>query len=927
MRVELAGGVTVDGHSVWVDGASGPARWGNGAVAAAGAAAAVGPGDAPEGGVRAALAELGRLVAAGGVVAAGAGVELGAGFRSARLAGGRGEPRDAVFAALRVLGAEGAGRLGERGAVLVALFGPGATKRVGAAAAAAVREERWGAVRLAAAASDVLGPEQLEGVLALSAPAGVDPVGEVLPSVLAAQLRQVLEAVPAARRADLLLDLWERVLARHARARRRVRLLATQARQGRQEALRERRKRYEEDVFLADFTAGRDRRTPASVGAAARWVPRDHALHAVLHRLVDDARAATVLLDTAVAVTDHGVAEGLRRMEPMLALVGDRFGDQAVYQANRRIPGLVGLPARPGVQVRELVGLLRSPRRGEARFEAAVRQRLAHARDYAVLVGEELVEQVQELPTRIVHDWAAATMRHWREAAGPPAGRDPADAPAPPPWLARWFGPTTPLVERLGAPDGGEVVGDLLWYVELLDAQARLYGHERAVPAQDVDWLDPDPPAAGDPLTPRLDSVALAAAATAQLVSFGARPPKGVRSWDGLTAGLLAAIDVSAALDGEFAVPSALAAVDGAVLPGTGTRVRFAHGVRTLADWAAYMGNCIAGPHYADRARAGHCGLLALCDEHGTVLANAELRPMRPAARGWRVEEVAGRFNNSPDPELVRLFRAWVGTLPGAEPPRPGPREEERPPRRRVSPPVHEVAGPALTALLTPATVPAALAELAATAPESALVRLRRTDTAALTASCRRVIGEGGLIGLWEATSHRPLTDAIGRLDPVLRERYAGLESLTGDAPLPRSLRRLVRAPEVGAAYRLETAARRIRAVLGQLVCADDPLLAAALNRRVTVPLLCALTATATLRVPARELAEVAPPRAVTVPGYPASTLSDPSGPWRRALAGVCELGADPDAFWDRVAAGGLGVRRSWLGGGGWPALWARAQG
>lgn len=80
-----------------------------------------------------------------------------------------------MLAALEFLGVEGADRLEDRAGTLVALFGTSATKRVGAAANAAVAEQRWAALQLASAASDLVGPEQVEQLLALSAPDGVDP--------------------------------------------------------------------------------------------------------------------------------------------------------------------------------------------------------------------------------------------------------------------------------------------------------------------------------------------------------------------------------------------------------------------------------------------------------------------------------------------------------------------------------------------------------------------------------------------------------------------------------------------------------------------------------------------------------------------------------------------------------------------------------
>jgi hypothetical protein len=85
-----------------------------------GAPVAVAPAEAaPE----PAIDQLTLLVAGGTEVAAGAGVDLGHGFTSARLAGAPGDRRDAVLAALRFLSVHNAHRLGDRGAVLVSLFG------------------------------------------------------------------------------------------------------------------------------------------------------------------------------------------------------------------------------------------------------------------------------------------------------------------------------------------------------------------------------------------------------------------------------------------------------------------------------------------------------------------------------------------------------------------------------------------------------------------------------------------------------------------------------------------------------------------------------------------------------------------------------------------------------------------------------------
>ncbi|NEA21687.1 hypothetical protein, partial [Actinomadura bangladeshensis] len=90
--------------------------------------------------------------------------------------------------------------------------------------------------------------------------------------------------------------------------------------------------------------------------------------------------------------------------------------------------------------------------------------------------------------------------------------------------------------------------------------------------------------------------------------------------------------------------------------------------------------------------------------------------------------------------------------------------------------------------------------------------------------------------------------------------------------------------------------------------------------------LLCALAVAVTCSAPGADLAVVAPPRTVTVPGYPATSLADEDGPWQRALPAARELGADTSVFWDEIAEHGLRVPASWLAHGGWPALWSRAH-
>ncbi|MEV0398679.1 hypothetical protein [Actinoallomurus sp. NPDC050550] len=947
MKIRLAGGVVASDLCVWVPRSSGPARVVDESAMPPGAAVALGPAAATDEEVRCAVAELTRLVKAGGVVAAGAGVDLGSGFRSARLAGARGDQRDAVLAALRVLGVEDTHRLGDRAGFLVALFGPAVTKRVGAAAEEAIREGRWAAVHLASAASDVLGPEQVERVLELRAPEGVDLTPAGPPSALAQHLRQVLEPVTRPRRPALILDLWERVLEHHAGLARRERRLATQSRRDRVDDLRARRRHDDDELILWRLRAWLGDQEP-SLADAARWVPPDDYWYDLFGRLLQDALAATALLRTAVAVADHGFDEGLARSAPVIRAAHAQ--PYRVEGRTRPVPGLAGLPARPGVYIRDIDRRLTGDRPRDTTLEAYVRARLARARDYALAIietAERLFAESTAFRRETLRPWARADLRSWREGAGYGSARPPDEWGGIPPWTGPLLGDEEQLFRRLAAapeasPADVEVVGDLLWYAELIDALAALYGHDaaRATPGTGAPWFDHDPPPPEpEPLSPRLDSIRLAVSSAAQLVALGGTPPKGVRTWTDFTTGLMAATAITEALTGEFAVPAALAALDGTIVPGTGARFRVARNARTLAEWSDYMGNCIAGPYYRDNAQAGWCVLAGLYDKDGILLLNAELSPRRPAVRGWQVTEIAARFNATPEWTLERRFRDWVATLPGviaatAEEP-----QDESPPepsgRRRPRPRLVEEVGPALETLAerawrdgVDAEVIGVFAALARTPPDAALVRLRRMGPDQLADACRRALDDGAvdLDRLWAATGVRPLRTAIESPDPALRQHVDRLAPLLGDPPFPKSLHRLVKRPAIADAHALDLMARRTRRAIGLLASRDDAVIARAVSRRATEPLLCALTVTITCRSPAIALTPVAPPRTVTVPGHPATDLSDENGPWQHALPIARELGADTEAFWDRIAEHGLRVPASWLGPGGWTALWSRAR-
>ena len=325
-----------------------------------------------------ALAALGALVHAGGAVAAGSGADLGDGCVAARIEGGTGDRRDAVLAALAVPGF--ADRLGPPATVLVALFGPDATKPLGAAARDAVAARRWPVLRYAAAASDVLGPEQLVRLLALTAPDGVDPFPHGLPSVVGAQLARLLRGVPRPRRFRLLTSLWEQVCADRPARRRTARLRAGQV--DRYDALRARYHRYEEDELRAQLPPA-DGRT--DLLRVAVWRPGERYWLVRAYRVLDDALAATAFARLAVAVEDLGPGAGVARHRAELTAATADLDSHVTSRATAVMPGLTGLPARPGVQLAQILQQIRPDRPVDRRRAAFLADRLSLARAYGRL--------------------------------------------------------------------------------------------------------------------------------------------------------------------------------------------------------------------------------------------------------------------------------------------------------------------------------------------------------------------------------------------------------------------------------------------------------------------------------------------------------------------------------------------------------------
>lgn len=860
---------------------------------ATGAPVAVGPAGAPP---QRAVTELHRLIARGGVLAAGAGVDLIDGFHSARLEGARGDRRDAVLAALRAV--EDADRLGGRAGILVALFGPSATKPVGLAAGQAIAEQRWGALQLASAASDLLGPEQLEQVLHLDADATQGTA-----SSLADHLGQALGPFTRRRRLDLLLDLTEQVRAQQAAVERRKRLLDSQGRKSRAEELATRYARHEDDLLLAHV------RTAVALGPE-QSAPGSWYWTWCLDRALHNALSATALMRAAIAVADHGVREGLARSHAELTAVAALLDDGQATWAARKVEGLSGLPARPGCYVRDLL-------KAAGKHDSYAMGRLARARDYGTVVMEAVTHFLFTVPDWL-SAWEGAGLKEWRAVAG--HGRAPGEWLQPP-----LLGETNALAARPGAE---ETAADLLWYADLADALARLHGHAAAeieyrpqVPYADVEPSPPEPA----PLVPRLDSIPLAVAGVAQLVSLGGQAPPRCRTWSELVDGLVGSTEIAAAMTGAFQVPAPLAAWEGRAVPGTKARVEWAHTPRTLAEWSSYMGNCIASPGYVEDATEGRCGLAALRDRDGRILVNLELRPGRG---GWRINELRARFNGDPAPELEQQILRWVRRLAAPAVPEPLPhparphtgRRAGRRPRNRLFGEVGEpLAKLVETAMASPAAVESVRVLEALHGGPGAATALRRLGPDRLTRVCRDALPSVGLTALWSATAARPLEQAVTELG---RTEQLGL--LLVDAPLLGSLRRIAKHPTIAPARTIELVARRIRAALGRLVREADPVLADAVAHAGT-DVLCALVVTLTSSYGPQQTVAVTGPGETAVPGFPVSSLEDPDGPWQRAFPGAEELGADLTAFWQQVSAGGLVVPSAWLGRGGWPALWSRA--
>ncbi|WP_143046974.1 hypothetical protein [Amycolatopsis xylanica] len=951
MSIRLAFGVTAGpGSSCWLPTPGGRTtpRQADARADAPGSPVAVGPPGAEPEVLRDAARRLDLLVRNGSETAAGAGVDLGGGFTSARLAGAQGDRRDAVLAALQFLGADGAERLGDRAAVLVALFGPSATKRVGAAAHRAVAERRWSALQLASAASDLLGPEQLERVLELRAPEGIDPFPHGAASTVADHLGRVLAGYPRPRRLTLILSLWDDVCGRLVERERTERRATTQTRIERIDKLRARHRAHFDEAIMRRLAWSID--GEPTLVTAARWRPPQWWTAQELGRLLDDAIAAIALLRFAKTLSDEGLAAAAEKHRAELLVAEACLTEEERSQAARRPEGGYSHPARPGCYAHQVVQVLSPQRTITAKTETYVKTRTAMARNYGVVVLDAVGDLLFEDGTPLHNcwdtckPWHAAHLRQWRAAAG--FSRSPDGWEQPPLADAHADGPKGTLAQRLAAgqadPASVETPHDLLWLADLADALAPFHGAEHATvrherPGPDLDYKTP--------ATPRTDSIPLMAAEVAQLVRFGAAPPPRCGGWAELAAGVSADAVIAEASVGDFTLPPEVSTLDKQVLDGTELIIELGREPRQLAEWSGYMGNCIGESWYADQARRGQCVLMALRDPaDGRIVANLDIRRH---TGGWHVHELRARFNDEVAAGLEEHVKHWVEGIPAPVPPAAEPLVPVPPVRSGSG---RRAAASELSPELTGALATAVARELAsaqATAarhayvtlargfgrpgrpadfePDAAVIAVKRIGPAEHVELLRAALQDGlGVPALWRATRVRPLATAVGKLDPDLRT-YDRLAALTDGSPLPRTLRALVRRPDIAPAHALDTVARTVRLAMGKLL--GDDTLARSVAQRPSAELVCALAIAATCAPESTlDTVPVAEPKKVLLRGFPASDLSDEQGPWQRALPAAAELGAPVELFWDRVAEHGLRIPAALLGKGGWPALWRRAH-
>lgn len=392
--------------------------------------------------------------------------------------------------------------------------------------------------------SDLLGPEQLEQVLELRAPDGIDPFARGAASTLSEHLSRVLTRYARPRRLTLVVSLWHHVCTRRLDRQRLARLPSSQVRAERIDRLRERHREHFDGPLLQQL-AWSVYGNP-TMADAARWRPPAWLSAQELRRLLHDAIAATALLRFARTMSDEGFAVAARKHHDELVAADACLTETERSAASKRREGAYSHPARPGRYVHDLLRSSRQNPKITGKVEAYVRERVAMARNYGVVVLDAVTEFVEGLRDQPLYQcrnacepWQAPRLREWRAATG--FRRAPDSWEQPPLADANADGPKQTLAQRIAEDPSAEPVmleapHDLLWLLwlaDLADAVAPFYGNDAATvrhmhPAPTLNY-DPPPPPEPDRL--RADSVPLAAAGVAQLVAFGASPSHRPMPW------------------------------------------------------------------------------------------------------------------------------------------------------------------------------------------------------------------------------------------------------------------------------------------------------------------------------------------------------------------------------------------------------------
>ncbi len=929
----------------------------------------VGPADATADDARAARRALEALVRDAGPALAHGGVDLGDGWRTtyadARTAAGVAvvlpDRRDALLAALRRVGVEGASTLGPRSRVLGGLLGPRATHPVGRALSEAAAAGRWDAVTLAVAASDLVGPERVEALLGLDAPVPLAP--EPWSAIVAAEhLADVLAPYTEQRRGALLRSLWSDVAATAvaaAEVERRRSYLPRFHRDGRAEAIRAGR-HAAEDADLIEAAR------PAP-GVAPR--PLDlFVLHPVtvvwrwLERTVGEVVRSTVLLRLAVADRDGRLSEAMLDAAPVLEYLAegdDPFPEAVdVASASRAVRNLwssLQVATRPGSRIGGVAGVAVNPVDPEPAFR------------HFLVAGLDLARAAIDDVTRVLH-YANRNVFSWVTVEWPFLGLGYREVlPAPPDLVAGWgqrfilYNPVGNLLPQTPEDmlrDGArpEHVLDGVWLGELVAVMAELHALDHSEVSIDgvVVTYDFGSPAAterdDDPLRPGTASLPAAIGAVAQLVRLGATAPTRPRTWSELAHELYRSLDVESWLSGEFRVPRSFRDADGTQLPGTDLTIRVADNAHTLAVWGQFMGNCIAT--YAEDGRRGRCILIGLY-AGDTLVHNLEVR--RAAGR-WQAFELFARFNED-SPQAVHSAAArWLNELSRAEvarlaaatqaPPRPpggrrvpGRGPGRRPPRALVAAAEERLVTAAAAALADEVDARRGCDRLAdALGAGGSAAAVGRAPNIALTEAILAVGGTApGAAGIAALLAAVPLATAVHSLDARDRATITGLERLlAAAAPGARGVevpRRLLRLDPVAEALALGRARNRCgRALLG-VVGVGHPGLAglAGAQRDLGCALILARRAQGG---PVGGLADVQVMPDGTVEGYPPANLLADAPPWDAAWRAAAAIS------WERMPALRRRVERAiaahhpfvlrvpadWLGRGGWPAWWRRVN-